>query len=198
MMELIVSDTRQFDDDTETDALRLMQTQPSFPHLLVLPPQDDPTCVMNRFEHFAKDLTTILPADVHGTMLPIPPLHSLRHAWVGILRCLRSIQYTVESGFNDASYQSKCDILLPPLALAYLSLRTFLHLDNNALDQADKATQVDAVEKWQVFQRLCGLGSDLQMLAGPQALMKRDKRVAVNGTVCLLLRVISCGFFLVF
>ncbi|KAF0747962.1 hypothetical protein AaE_007530 [Aphanomyces astaci] len=364
MMELIMSDTRQFDDDTETDALRLMQTQPSFPHLLVLPPQDDPTCVMNRvlgdgtridlgrFEHFAKDLTTILPADVHGTMLPIPPLHSLRHAWVGILRCLRSIQYTVESGFNDASischnmetcccrirahqrtvvttalqqvrefdvadsislyiaadraalvraldptelsqlhlwFQGLCNnhlahvvwttsmadvvgefvvdqsqhdvcLLVRPqggrfdtrdaaaklsalmatygldgsdddrqrildtgLQTSYhmgnswvdldalcsaiangayatslnqhdlvqqtcegyqrdvaQSLRTFLHLDNNALDPADKATQVDAVEKWQVFQRLCGLGSDLQMLAGPQALMKRDKRVAVN------------------
>ncbi|ETV89015.1 hypothetical protein, variant [Aphanomyces astaci] len=317
-----------FDDDTETDALRLMQTQPSFPHLLVLPPQDDPTCVMNRV---LGDGTRI-DLDVHGTMLPIPPLHSLRHAWVGILRCLRSIQYTVESGFNDASYQSKIrahqrtvvttalqqvrefDVAdsislyiaadraalvraLDPTELSQLhlwfqglcnnhlahvvwttsmadvvgefvvdqsqhdvcllvrpqggrfdnrdaaaklsalmatygldgsdddrqrildtvgnswvdldalcaaiangayatdlvqqtcdgyqrdvaqSLRTFLHLDNNALDQADKATQVDAVEKWQVFQRLCGLGSDLQMLAGPQALMKRDKRVAVN------------------
>ncbi|RHY95458.1 hypothetical protein DYB37_003126, partial [Aphanomyces astaci] len=129
MMELIVSDARQFDDDTEkTDALRLMQTQPSFPHLLVLPPQDDPTCVMNSLNQ--QDL----------------------------------VQQTCDGYQRDVAQ----------------SLRTFLHLDNNALDQADKATQVGAVEKWQVFQRLCGLGSDLQMLAGPQALMKRDKRVAVN------------------
>ncbi|ETW08892.1 hypothetical protein H310_01385 [Aphanomyces invadans] len=319
----------------ELNATRLMQTQPSFPHMLVLPPQDDPDTVISKVLEGGTrmDLGNLFPP----TLSAPPSSHSLRHAWVRALHCLRSIQYLVESGFDDAAYLSKirahqrtvvtsalqrvrefdvvgsmalfiavnrkdlvegwdatevdhmhlwfqrlcsnhlahvvwltdlprvirevivdrsqndvCLLVRPQsgsfdqtdastklslllatyqldlsdderaLILASMgnswtdlqavcaaiaersvdvscsevnghrvhqaielykanvadALRFFLHLD--VLAEADKPTQIGAIEKWTVFQRLCGLGSDLQLLAGPHALVKRETRPVVD------------------
>ncbi|KAF0687903.1 Aste57867_20395 [Aphanomyces stellatus] len=94
------------DDRDSLNAIRLMKAKPSFPHLLVLPPQDNPELVATSL----LDGGTRIPfEDIFPSTLAAPPFLSLRHGWVAFLRRLRALQYKLEAGLDDAAYRSRIE-----------------------------------------------------------------------------------------
>ncbi|KAH9116722.1 hypothetical protein LEN26_009329 [Aphanomyces euteiches] len=180
-------------DKIEEEGVRLMKTLPSFPHLLVISPRDDPHQVISRL---LEGGTRLRFDDITQPTLVMPELASPRHLWVAFLRILRSIQYNFESGFSNSAYSSRVlahhrNIVTQALQniQAFDEARTIsmcIAIDRSLLDEWDGEEQT-RMHMW--FQALCSNHlAHVAWTTTPMDLIRRFVIGSSDSDVCLLVR----------
>ncbi|CAK4780358.1 unnamed protein product [Aphanomyces euteiches] len=175
----------------EEEGVRLMKTLPSFPHLLVISPRDDPHQVISRL---LEGGTRLRFDDITQPTLDMPELASPRHLWVAFLRILRSIQYNFESGFSNSAYSSRVlahhrNIVTQALQniQAFDEARTIsmcIAIDRSLLDEWDGEEQT-RMHMW--FQALCSNHlAHVAWTTTPMDLIRRFVIGSSDSDVCLL------------
>ncbi|EQC38639.1 hypothetical protein, variant [Saprolegnia diclina VS20] len=119
------------DEEKALDGTWLMKATPSFPHVVVVSPQDHATTVTSMLLRGGIEVPL---GDVvsFSSSLRSPPIESVRSLWVRFLRKVRACQFYLESGLRSDLYDARL-------------LQYELDLLTQALQQESRADDDDAL-----------------------------------------------------